>query len=93
MKQDIFRGEKPVKIVAIGAGNRTNKYLEYARIHPDRLQLVGVVEVNTNRMQHIAEEFGLDRSHCFCDYYDFFANSIPADAVLIATPEYINSDP
>ena len=31
MKQDIFRGEKPVKIVAIGAGNRTNKYLEYAR--------------------------------------------------------------
>jgi len=93
MKQDIFRGEKPVKIVAIGAGNRTNKYLEYARIHPDRLQLVGVVEVNTNRMQHIAEEFGLDRSHCFCDYDDFFAHSFPADAVLIATPEDIHYDP
>ena len=36
---------KPVTIVAIGAGNRTNKYLEYAIRNPDRLKLVGVAEL------------------------------------------------
>ena len=39
-------GAGPVTIVAIGAGNRTNKYLEYAVRHPERLNLVGVVELN-----------------------------------------------
>lgn len=32
---------KPITIVAIGAGNRTNKYLEYAVRNPGRLKLVG----------------------------------------------------
>lgn len=72
MEQDVFLGDSPVRIVAIGAGNRTNKYLKYVRMHPDRLQLVlGVVEVNANRMQRIAEEFKLDSNHCFADYNDF----------------------
>ena len=45
----------PVTIVAIGAGNRTNKYLEYAVRHPERLKLVGVVELNPLRRKAVAE--------------------------------------
>ena len=37
---------RPVKIAVIGAGNRADKYLEYARRYPGRLQLVAVVELN-----------------------------------------------
>ena len=33
---------RPVRIVVIGAGNRANKYLEYARRYPDRLQPVAM---------------------------------------------------
>ena len=40
---------KQVSIVAIGAGNRTNKYLEYVKQHPDKAKLVGVVELNEIR--------------------------------------------
>ena len=40
---------KPITIVAIGAGNRTNKYLEYAVRNPGRLKLVGVAERNDSR--------------------------------------------
>ena len=39
---------KPITIVAIGAGNRTNKYLEYAVRNPGRLKLVGVAERMTS---------------------------------------------
>ena len=83
----------PVTIVAIGAGNRTNKYLEYAVRHPERLKLVGVVELNPIRRKAVAEKFGLDASQCFENYDLFFQKPVPADAVLIATPENMHYDP
>ena len=50
---------RPVSIVVIGASNRANKYLEYAKINPDKVQLVGVVELNDIRRNKVAERFGL----------------------------------
>lgn len=93
MKQSISSVKNPVRIVIIGAGNRANKYLEYARMHPDRLQPVGVVDINTTRRQHIANEFKISNSHCFSDYNTFFSQPFPADAVLISTPENIHYEP
>lgn len=84
---------RPVTIVAIGAGNRTNKYLEYAVRHPERLQLAGVVELNDLRRRTIAAKFGLRDDQCFTDYDHFFASPVPADAILIATPENRHFDP
>ena len=84
---------KPVSVVAIGAGNRTNKYLEYVKQHPDEVKLVGVVELNDIRRKHVAERFGLDESQCFADYRDFFLHPVDADAVMICTPENMHFEP
>ena len=84
---------KPVTIVAIGAGNRTNKYLEYAIRNPDRLKLVGVAELNDIRRHAIASKFGLKPEECFADYERFFENPVPADAILIGTPENMHFEP
>ena len=73
-------GAGPVTIIAIGAGNRTNKYLEYAVRHPERLKLVGVVELNPIRRKAVAEKFGLDASQCFENYDLFFQKPVPADS-------------
>lgn len=86
-------GNGPVRIVAIGAGNRTNKYLEYAVRHPERLQLAGVVELNPLRREAVAAKFGLAPSQCFDDYRLFFRQPRSADAVLIATPEDTHFEP
>ena len=67
---------KTVSIVVIGAGNRANKYLEYAKINPDKVQLVGVVELNDIRRNKVAERFGLDASQCYSDYKTFFHNPV-----------------
>ena len=82
-----------IRIVAIGAGNRTNKYLEYVRQHPDKVKLVGVVELNDIRRKHVAERFGLEASQCYVDYRDFFKASVQADAVMICTPEDMHFEP
>ena len=82
---------KPVTIVAIGAGNRTNKYLEYAIRNPDRLKLVGVAELND--IHAVASKFGLKPEECFTDYERFFENPVPADAILIGTPENMHFEP
>lgn len=84
---------RPVTIIAIGAGNRTNKYLEYAVRHPERLRLVGVVELNDIRRHAVAEKFGLTPDQCFTDYDRFFEHPIPADAILIGTPENRHFEP
>ena len=82
-----------IRIVAIGAGNRTNKYLEYVRQHPDKVKLVGVVELNDIRRKHVAERLGLEASQCYVDYRDFFKASLQADAVMICTPEDMHFEP
>ena len=91
--KQITENGKPVSIVAIGAGNRTSKYLEYVKQHPDRVRLVGVVELNDIRRQSVAERFGLEPSQCYADYHDFFRNPVQADAVMICTPENRHFEP
>lgn len=92
MKQFI-KNNNPVKIVAIGAGNRTNKYLEYFVQNPAKVRLVGVVDINEIRVANIARRFGLTPEQCFSDYNDFFASGIEADAVMICTSENVHFDP
>ena len=82
-----------VRLVVIGAGNRTNKYLEYAVRHPERLKLVGIVEPVEIRRTLVAEKFGVPAEACFSSFDDFFANPIEADAVLIGTPEDKHYEP
>ena len=84
---------KPVSIVAIGAGNRTNKYLEYVKQHPDKVKLVGVVELNDVRCHKVAERFGLDASCCYSDYREFFNQPKQADVVMVCTPENMHFEP
>lgn len=82
-----------VKIAVIGAGNRTNKYLEYAIRNPERLKLVGIVEPIDIRRDLVAKKFGVPAESCFSSFDDFFASHIQADAVLIGTPEDMHYEP
>ncbi len=84
---------RTVSVVAIGAGNRTNKYLEFAVRHPERLKLVAVVEPNEIRRKALAAKFGVDQASCFRTYTDFFRNPVKADAVIIATPDDRHLEP
>lgn len=84
---------KQVKIVVIGAGNRTNKYMEYAHRNPERLKLVGVVEPVEIRRNNMADRFDVPAQGRFVSLDEFFDSHIDADAVLIGTPEDKHYEP
>ncbi len=90
--QELSRRE-PVSIVAIGAGNRTGKYLHYILKNPDKARLVGVVELNDLRRANVAKMAGLSANQCFKTYEEFFKNPVKADAVMICTPENVHFQP
>lgn len=86
-------GTRPTRLAVIGAGNRATKYAEYARLYPERLQLVAVVEINGLRRRHLARAFGVAEERCFASHEAFFAAQIEADMVLIATPDHLHFEP
>lgn len=87
MMSEVDSARKPVSIVAIGAGNRANKYIQYILDNPDKAKLVGVVEINQVRSRAVAQKAGLNDTQCFDSYIDFFNLPKCADAVIISTPD------
>lgn len=83
----------PVKIIVVGAGSRGETYSDYASIHPDRLQIVGVADPRCfarkklQKSHKIADENVFDDWHCVAEREKF------ADAVFICTPDRLHKEP
>lgn len=79
----------PVRIAAIGLGNRTCKYLQFVKDHPERVVLTAVVEPDAERIENVAAQFGLPSDRCFRDASLFFGGRRDyVDAVIIGSPDH-----
>lgn len=76
-----------VKIVAVGLGNRTGKYLRFVREHPDKVTLVAIADTDPEHVGPVKEAFGLPDGACFSSCDDLFSSGIEADACIIGTPD------
>lgn len=86
--------KEPIRVVAIGAGNRMRTYMTYVREHPDEVVLTAVVEPDDVRRNEMADLFALPAQARFRDYSHFFSTPrTEADAVIIATPEALHFEP
>ena len=86
-------GIDPVKIAVIGAGNRARKYLEYAVMHPDELNIVAIVDPVEIRLDQLSDKFNIPSENRFHDYHDFFKANLDLEAVMICTPEDKHFEP
>lgn len=77
----------------MGAGNRMNTYSEYARLHPEEMEIVAVVEPNVMRREHYRQHFGIAESECYAAWEDFLDRSKRADAVFLCTPDHLHYQP
>lgn len=82
-----------VKVAAVGAGNRMNAYSEYARIHPEEMEIVAVVEPNDVRREQYSRRFGIPVTACYSAWEDFLSLPKQADALFLCTPDSLHYQP
>lgn len=79
--------KRPVAVVAIGAGNRASKYIQYVEAHPEKVRLAAVVDPNPLRRNKLADICDVPAECRFADIESFFSSGTEADAVLVCTPD------
>ena len=76
---------RPIRIIIVGMGVRSMIYAREALAHPDLFQIVGVVDVNPERVQTARKTFGIPEEHCFSSVAELVAVPKFADGVINGT--------
>ncbi|MFZ1304185.1 MAG: Gfo/Idh/MocA family oxidoreductase [Ferruginibacter sp.] len=99
LHEDVFenprhiRLKKPVTVILIGAGHRGNIYAAYALENPDELKIISVADSNAKRLSRIKSLHHMEDKFCFSNWQDVFKQPKFADAVIIATPDNLHTQP
>lgn len=85
--------ETPVTVVLIGMGHRGSIYADYAIRFPKEMKIVAVADTNAERRKRAARAHGIPDENCFADWKAVFERDKLADAVIIATPDFLHTQP
>ncbi len=84
---------KPVSVIIIGAGSRGKTYARYSGKFPDAMKVVGVSDTNVFRRESMGKQYGIPKENRFGDFSEVFTREKFADAVVIATPDFLHYEP
>ncbi|KAK3519113.1 hypothetical protein QTP70_016313 [Hemibagrus guttatus] len=83
----------PVKVIVVGAGSRGETYSDFASIHPDRLQVVGIADPRPFARKKLQERHKVPEGNVFNDWHCITEREKFADAVFICTPDRLHKEP
>ncbi len=83
----------PISLLIIGAGNRGAGYATAAQIAPERVRIVGVADPREHYRQAIAQSYDVPARNVFADWREAASRPRFADAVVIATPDALHTEP
>ena len=81
---------KPVTVILVGAGHRSEWYGKYALEHPDLMRVVGVADPNPIRREAFRKMFGFPEENCFHDADELASKGKIADAVINGTMDNLH---
>ncbi len=85
------KSNKPLRVAIIGAGGIAGAHLaSYAKLG-DRVQFVGLADVNEAGMKKYAEKYNIPASALFTDYKEMLRKISP-DAVSVCTPNGLHAE-
>lgn len=77
--------KRPIKVVVVGMGARAMIYAKESLKHPEWFHVVGVVDVNKDRVRTARELFSIPDGHCFNSVEELVSVPKFADAVINGT--------
>jgi len=99
LREDVFENpaykeiQRPVTVVLIGAGHRGTIYAEYASRNPGEMKIVAVADLNLTRVKRLQRSHSIPDEHCYTYWNEVFAKPRFADAVIVATPDHLHTEP
>ena len=81
---------KKITVVVMGFGDRGQIYASYAKKHPDKMQLVGIVDPDPIKIEKAKREYDLQDEYCFLNPEDFYKTEKFCDAVINATMDSLH---
>lgn len=82
--------EEPIKVIVVGMGARAMIYAKESLKHPEWFRVVGVVDVNKDRIHDAQELFHIPDYHCFHSVEELVAVPKFADAVINGTMDSLH---
>ncbi|MGC9350134.1 MAG: Gfo/Idh/MocA family protein [Anaerolineae bacterium] len=82
-----------VSLVIVGAGERGMTYAGFAEAFPERAKVVGVAEPREVYRERMAAAHDVPAEQVFADWREAAARPKFADAVVIATPDRMHTEP
>ncbi len=81
---------KKVTVMVLGYGDRGRAYTRYALEHPERMQVVAIVEPDEYRREEARKTLSIPPENCFSDLETALARGKIADAVINATMDRLH---
>ena len=82
--------DKPTTAIIVGAGHRGIGYAEYARQHPGKLKIVGVVDPDASRRETACRLHDIPAENVFASVAELVAKPKIADAVINGTMDNLH---
>jgi predicted dehydrogenase len=83
----------PVRLLIVGAGSRGAVYAAHVKANPGAARIVGVAEPRRYYRQRLAGEHRVPSDFVAEDWRELAARPKFADAVVIATPDHLHTEP
>ena len=81
---------QPLRVIIVGMGGRASIYSAVALTNPELLRIVGVVDVNPERVRQAQLMFDLPDAHCFATVEELVAVPRFADAAINCTMDRLH---
>lgn len=76
---------KKITCVILGFGDRSSRYAEYAKHHPDELEIVGLIDINPLKRRQGKETYSLREKQIYDSLEDFLQADVSCDVVINGT--------
>lgn len=83
-----YKVSRPIKVAIAGLGNRgRDNYAKCAKLHPDKMEIAAVADIDPKKVELVAEEYHLPKEACFASAEEMLKQEKLADVMIIATQD------